>query len=47
MKAPRLAALLGAVLFTAGELFALDYGTAWLVARHSNHAPVAALVARR
>ena len=47
MKAIRLAALLGAVLFTASELFALDYGTAWLVARHSGQAGAAALVASR
>ncbi len=47
MKAIRLVALLGAVLLTAGELFALDYGTAWVVARHSAHAAAAPLVARR
>ena len=47
MKTIRLAALLGAVLFTAGELFALDYGTAWLVARHSVPAGTTTLVARR
>ncbi len=47
MKAIRLAALLGAVLFTASELFALDYGTAWLLARHSGQAGTATVVALR
>jgi hypothetical protein len=47
MKAIRLIALLGAVLFTASELLALDYGTSWLAARHSAHAAAPALLTRR
>ncbi len=47
MKAIRPVALLAAVLLTAGGLFALDYGTARLVARHASHAVAPAQLARR
>jgi hypothetical protein len=47
MKTIRWVALLGALLLTASELFALDYGTSRLVARHSLHAAAPVLLARR
>ena len=47
MKAIRFLALPAAALLTTGELFALDYGTARLIARHSFHAAAPVLVARR
>ncbi len=47
MNAPRLIALLAALVLTAGELLSLDYYTARLTSIHTSQVAAAMLTAQR